>query len=60
MKQDVINEIVSDYESTVDRGLSTAGIGDLLNNGRPIMLKPNLVNDSPHPVTTPPAGCRRC
>jgi uncharacterized protein (DUF362 family) len=55
MKQDVINEIVSDYESTVDRCLSTAGIADLLANGRPIMLKPNLVNDSPHPVTTPPA-----
>ena len=57
MIQNVINEPVVDYDTTVARCLSAAGLADRLEGGRPILLKPNLVNDSPHPVTTPPALC---
>jgi uncharacterized protein (DUF362 family) len=37
--------------------MCAAGAARLLNRGRPVMLKPNLVNASPHPVTTPPDFC---
>lgn len=47
----------SDYESTVCLCMTEAGAADLLNDGRPVMLKPNLINASPHPVTTPAALC---
>lgn len=57
MTQGVINEPFIDYDATIARCLSAAGIGDLLAGGRSILLKPNLVNDSPHPVTTSPAFC---
>lgn len=53
----VINEPFIDYDTTVSRCLDAAGARGLLEDGRPIMLKPNLVNDSPHPITTPPAMC---
>lgn len=37
--------------------MTRAGVAQLLAADQPVMLKPNLVNDSPHPVTTPPALC---
>ncbi len=37
--------------------MAAAGAAELLEDGRPVVLKPNLVNDSPHPVTTPPVFC---
>ncbi len=37
--------------------MAAAGAVELLAGMRPVMLKPNLVNGSPHPVTTPPAFC---
>ena len=55
------------YADTVSGCMTDAGAADLLASGRPVMLKPNLVNDTPFPVTTPPAFCeaviafvRRC
>lgn len=57
MTQALINEIFVDYHTTIAKCLSAAGLTDVLAERRPIMLKPNLVNDSPHPVTTPPALC---
>lgn len=51
----VVNEPFVDYETTVARCVEEAGATVLITDGRPIMLKPNLVNDSPHPITTPPA-----
>lgn len=57
MTRPVLNEPFIDYDTTVDRCMATAGVADLLVAGRPVMLKPNLVNDSPHPVTTAPALC---
>lgn len=37
--------------------MAAGGAAELLIDGRPVMLKPNLINDSPHPVTTPPEFC---
>lgn len=46
------------YDQSVPRCMTEAGAAEVLKNGRPVMLKPNLINASPHPVTTPPAFCR--
>lgn len=37
--------------------MAAGGAHNLLDKGRPVMLKPNLVNASPHSVTTPPLVC---
>ncbi len=57
MNHQVISEKFDNYEASVNRAMTAGGAADLLGNGRPVMLKPNLVNASPHPVTTPPALC---
>jgi len=54
---DVVVEPFISYAETVNCCLKDAGLPLLLADDRPVMLKPNLVNDSPHPVTTPPALC---
>jgi uncharacterized protein (DUF362 family) len=41
----------------VARCMAAGEAASLLRDGRPVMLKPNLINASPHPVTTPPALC---
>ena len=53
----VISKSFSSYETTVQKCLDAAGAAQLLTNRKPVMLKPNLVNASPFPVTTPPAFC---
>lgn len=53
----VISLPFADYASTVDECMAAAGAANLLADGRPVLLKPNLVNDSPHPVTTPTDMC---
>jgi uncharacterized protein (DUF362 family) len=53
----VINEIFDNYETSVNRAMTAGGVSDLLGCGRPVMLKPNLINAAPHPVTTPPELC---
>ena len=67
MNTSVVSEPFSTYAQSVARCMYAAGAAAVLETGRPVMLKPNLVNDSPHPVTTPPAFCeavvtfvRRC
>jgi uncharacterized protein (DUF362 family) len=57
MDRTVINEPFIDYATTVGQCMQRADAAVLLSDGRPVMLKPNLVNDSPHPVTTTPAMC---
>jgi uncharacterized protein (DUF362 family) len=52
----VIEKFIS-YNITVSRCMTAGGAHSLLDQGRPVMLKPNLVNASPHPVTTPPQFC---
>ena len=57
MNQTVINEKFDDYQTTVQRCMAKAGADKLLPNGTPVMLKPNLINGSAHPITTPPTFC---
>ncbi|MBU2488209.1 MAG: DUF362 domain-containing protein [Proteobacteria bacterium] len=45
------------YEETVALAMDRAGAPGALAGCGPVMIKPNLVNDSPFPVTTPPALC---
>ncbi len=42
----------SDYPSSVSMALDEIGASDALRSQRHITLKPNLVTDSPHPITT--------
>jgi uncharacterized protein (DUF362 family) len=53
----VVNEVFSSYGVTVSRCMAAGSAAGLFDKGRPVMLKPNLVNASPYPVTTPPAFC---
>ena len=57
MNPDVVSESFTSYAVSVGRCMSASGASALLAGDRPVMLKPNLVNDSPHPVTTSPAFC---
>lgn len=57
MDQVVVSEIFQDYETSVCRCMAAAGAERLLDDARPVMLKPNLINASPYPVTTPPEFC---
>lgn len=57
MAAEVIQETLSRYSQTVKCCMERAGIEKLLADKRPVMLKPNLVNATPHPVTTPPEFC---
>lgn len=53
----VVVEPFNDYASTVSRCLAVVGADRVIAGDTPVMLKPNLINASPHPVTTPPAFC---
>lgn len=57
MDQIVASEIFTRYDLSVGRCMAAGGAAEVLMDGRPVMLKPNLVNASPHPVTTPPDFC---
>jgi uncharacterized protein (DUF362 family) len=57
MNPPVIRTPFTSYEATVGCCMEDAGAADVLVGGRPVMLKPNLINASPHPVTAPPAFC---
>lgn len=55
------------YDESVSRALDEIGAGEALERQRAVLVKPNLVNDSPPPVTTPAECCaavigyvRRC
>ncbi len=50
-----VEDFVS-YAISIPRALDAIGAGALLACRQRIVLKPNLVNHSPHPITTPP-GC---
>lgn len=53
----VVSEAFDRYAHTVDACMRAGGAAALLADGRPVMLKPNLVNGSPFPVTTHPMLC---
>ena len=46
----------TDYAESIPRALETAGAADLLAGQRRVLIKPNLVNASPPPVTLPVAA----
>jgi hypothetical protein len=50
-----VEEFVS-HAISIPRALDAIEAGALLASGRRVVLKPNLVNHSPHPITTPPAA----
>lgn len=58
MIPEVICEQFTGYEETVGRCLEITHVESLLAADKPVMLKPNLVNDSPFPVTTSPEFCK--
>ncbi|MBU2645846.1 DUF362 domain-containing protein [bacterium] len=45
------------YEQSVKAALDEIGAGKQLSRQRAVLIKPNLINTSPHPVTTPAACC---
>ncbi len=47
----------TNYKVTVADALDQAGLESLLKGQEKVILKPNLVNSSPHPVTTSPLFC---
>lgn len=46
------------YFQTISRALDAIGAGQVLSRQSRVLIKPNLVNDAPPPVTTPVACCR--
>ena len=45
------------YEESVSTALDKLEAAEPLSNQPAILIKPNLINSSPHPVTTPVACC---
>lgn len=57
MDGEVVSALFAGYEETVDQCLEAAGAARVIADGRPVMLKPNLVTAAPFPVTTAPMCC---
>jgi len=57
MDGEVVSSVFISYKETVDQCLEAAGAARVIADGRPVMLKPNLVTASPFPVTTSPLFC---
>ncbi len=45
------------YAESVPEVLDRIGAADILGRQDAVLIKPNLINTDPHPVTTPPACC---
>lgn len=46
------------YATSVAAALDTLEVGDAFNTRSGVLIKPNQINDAPHPVTTPAACCQ--
>jgi len=46
------------YAISVAAALDDFDVGDSFRSRSGVLIKPNLINDSPHPVTTPAACCQ--
>ncbi|MBW2476007.1 MAG: DUF362 domain-containing protein [Deltaproteobacteria bacterium] len=46
------------YEDTIPNLLDAIGAADVLANQKRVLIKPNLVNSSPPPITLPVEACR--
>jgi len=45
------------YEKSVPAALDALGVRETIGSRAGVLIKPNLVNDSPHPITTSAACC---
>ncbi len=49
-----VSVLFTDYESSVASALDQLDVGSILATQSKILVKPNLINASPHPITTSP------
>lgn len=56
--QSVAETKFTDYNKSVTEALDSINAGEAIRNESRFLVKPNLVNSSPHPVTTSPEFCR--
>ena len=52
-----VNEDFVSYKETIRKTLDTLNFHNILASQRSILIKPNLINSSPHPITTSPECC---
>jgi len=57
MNQKIIIEPLTCYVESVHNALDKLDVQSVIASQKAIMIKPNLVNGSPYPVTTPPECC---
>jgi len=57
MNQDIVIETLTTYSDSVHKALNLLDFKSVIPDQKAIMIKPNLVNASPYPVTTPPECC---
>lgn len=57
MNQKIIIEPLTRYTESVQKALDKLNVQSVIARQKAIMIKPNLVNGSPYPVTTPPECC---
>ncbi|TKB25245.1 DUF362 domain-containing protein [Desulfopila sp. IMCC35006] len=54
---DLITVDFTSYENAVTKALDAIRAHERFAAQKAILIKPNLINTSPHPITTPPACC---
>ena len=57
MNQNIVIETLTSYSESVHNALNNLEVKSVIASQKTIMIKPNLVNASPYPVTTPPECC---
>ncbi|KPA09465.1 protein containing DUF362 [Candidatus Magnetomorum sp. HK-1] len=57
MNTDIAIEPLNTYSESIQKALEKIAAQPFLAKQKAIMIKPNLVNASPYPVTTPPVCC---
>lgn len=53
----IVSIAFSDYDTSVRQALDELDLGPIVSGGVSVLLKPNLVNTSAFPITTPPEMC---
>lgn len=54
---DFIDVHFTSYTDSIKKALAGINAEEKLKQEKTILIKPNLINKSPHPITTPPACC---
>lgn len=57
MAMDLIDVDFTSYKVTINNALDAINVNERLASQTAILIKPNLINSSPHPITTPPECC---